>query len=154
GRRFVEPLWRTPDKPSPGERWPARAVPPLPQKPAVLVQTHHEGAARTIVVAKAPIDPPGPLHGDIFVSKTDEPIVELVRAEQLASVLITGSAVIILMLLTAYIVNRVVGRPVGTLEAAMKRVEGGVLDERVPAQSRDEVGALSRGFNAMLARLA
>ena len=32
----------------------------------------------------------------------------------------------------------------------MKRVEGGMLDERVPVATHDEVGALSRGFNAML----
>jgi signal transduction histidine kinase len=154
GQRFVEPTWRTPDKPNVGDRWPTRAVQPPPQKPLVQVQTHHEGGARTIVEAKAPIDPPGPMHGEISVSKTDEPIMELVRAEEIASVLITGSAVLLLMLMTALIVNRVVGRPVSTLEAAMKRVEGGALDERVPEATHDEVGALSRGFNAMLARLA
>ena len=78
----------------------------------------------------------------------------MVRAEEISSVLITGSAVLLLMLFTAFIVNRVVGRPVSVLEAAMKRVEGGMLDERVPVATHDEVGALSRGFNAMLARLA
>ena len=36
----------------------------------------------------------------------------------------------------------------------MRRVEGGMLDERVPVATHDEVGALSRGFNAMLSRLA
>ncbi|MDB4968116.1 MAG: Signal transduction histidine kinase [Myxococcales bacterium] len=154
GQRFVEPLWRTPDKPSVADRWPARTVQPATQKPVVQVQTHHEGGVRTIVEARAPVDPLGPMRGEISVSKSDEPIVELVRAEELASVLITGSAVLMLMLMTAFIVNRVVGRPVSTLEAAMKRVEGGALEERVPEATRDEVGALSRGFNAMLTRLA
>ncbi len=94
------------------------------------------------------------MHGDLIVTKSDEPVASVVRAEEISSVLITGSAVLLLMLFTAYTVNRVVGRPVSLLEAAMKRVEGGMLDERVPVATHDEVGALSRGFNAMLSRLA
>jgi signal transduction histidine kinase len=155
GQRMVEVLWRTPDKPSAADRWPVRAVQPTPQKPVVTVKAHNEpNGARTIVEADADIDPPGPMHGKISVSKTDELVVDLVRSEELSSVLVTGSAVAMLMLFTAFIVNRVVGRPVNVLEAAMKRVEGGMLDERVPVATHDEVGALSRGFNAMLARLA
>jgi signal transduction histidine kinase len=88
------------------------------------------------------------------VTKSDEPVASVVRAEEISSVLVTGSAVLLLMLFTAYIVNRVVGRPVSLLEGAMRRVEGGMLDERVPVKTYDEVGALSRGFNAMLGRLA
>ncbi len=155
GTRSIEVLWRTPDKPPVGDRWPARAVQPPPQKPIVKVETTPSGhGARTIVEAQERVDPDGPLHGTISVSKTDEPIRDLVRAEELSSVLITGSAVMLLMLITALIVNRVVGRPVSVLEQAMKRVEGGMLEERVPVTGRDEVGALSRGFNAMLARLS
>jgi signal transduction histidine kinase len=155
GQRMVEPLWRTPDKPNVDDRWPARAVQPAPTRPPVSVSIVHEGkSSRTIMTVKASVDPPGPMHGDLIVSKTDEPIAELVRAEELSSLLITGSALVVLMLITAFIVNRVVGRPVGVLELAMKRVEGGALDERVPVATHDEVGALSRGFNAMLARLA
>jgi len=43
---------------------------------------------------------------------------------------------------------------VNAVAAKKKRVEGGALDERVPVTSADEVAALSRGFNAMLGRLA
>jgi signal transduction histidine kinase len=94
------------------------------------------------------------MKGSVKVTKSDDQIAQLVRTEELSSVLITSSAVILLMLVTAFIVDRVVGRPVNVLEEAMRRVEGGALDERVPARRTDEVGALSRGFNAMLARLA
>ncbi|HEY2746674.1 MAG TPA: HAMP domain-containing sensor histidine kinase [Polyangia bacterium] len=153
GRRMVEALWRTPDKPDPGDRWPPRAVQAPPRKATVTVEAKGT-PGRIIVTAHALIDPPGPMHGDLIVTKSDEPVASVVRAEEISSVLITGSAVLLLMLFTAYTVNRVVGRPVSVLEAAMKRVEGGMLDERVPVAGKDEVGALSRGFNAMLARLA
>jgi len=153
GQRMVEALWRTPDKPDPSDRWPARAVQPPPRKPAVTA--HVQGApGRIIVEVHAQVDPDGPLRGELILTKSDEPVAQIVRAEEISSVLITGAAVILLMLLTAYIVNRVVGRPVNVLEAAMKRVEGGALDERVPVTSADEVAALSRGFNAMLGRLS
>jgi two-component system NtrC family sensor kinase len=152
GQRFVEPMWRTPDKPTDSERWPARVGQPPAQKP-VVARTLHQGL-HTVVEAKAPIDPEGPMKGELAVAKTDEPVAEMVRTEKINSALITGSALLLLMLLTAYIVNRVVGKPVSLLEAAMKRVEGGALDARVPVASHDEVGALSRGFNAMVERLA
>ena len=148
-------MWRTPDRPDPGDRWPARTVQAPPVKPRVTVRTRQAGApGRTIVEVSEVVNPAGPMHGDLLVTKSDEPIAELVRTEELSSLLITTSAVVLLMMFTAFVVNRVVGRPVGLLEAAMKRVEGGALDERVPVRTHDEVGALSRGFNAMLGRLA
>ncbi|HEX9103962.1 MAG TPA: HAMP domain-containing protein, partial [Polyangia bacterium] len=153
GQRMVEALWRTPDKPDPGERWPPRAAQTPPHKPAINVSVKGT-PGRIIVEARTPINPVGPMRGELVVTKSDEPVAAVVRAEEISSVLITGSAVVLLMMFTAWVVNRVVGRPVSLLEAAMKRVEGGMLDERVPVATHDEVGALSRGFNAMLARLA
>jgi signal transduction histidine kinase len=154
GQRQVEPMWRTPDKPDPTDRWPARAAQALPSKPRVHATTRQGSAPGRIIVEARALVNPGPMHGELVVTKSDEPVAELVRTEELSSVLITGSAVALFMLVTAFIVDRIVGRPVSLLEAAMKRVEGGALDERVPAATHDEVGALSRGFNAMLARLA
>lgn len=156
GARFVEPLWRTPDKPHLGAyRWPPRAAQPAPVKPRILVRTRREGArGRIIIEVRAAVNPTGPMHGELLVTKSDEPIAELVRTDEISSALITGSAMVLLMVITALIVDRVVGRPVGLLEAAMKRVEGGALGERVPVATNDEMGALSRGFNAMLSRLA
>ena len=155
GQRMVEPLWRTPDKPEPA-RWPrARGAADAAQAARSTCRGEGERRARTIVEVHVPVDPPGPLHGELIVSKSRRAGRRRWCApRRSARSLITGGAVLLLMLFTAFIVNRVVGRPVSQLEAAMKRVEGGVLDERVRGATHDEVGALSRGFNAMLARLA
>jgi two-component system NtrC family sensor kinase len=153
GQRMVEPLWRTPDKPDPSDRWAVRSAQATPHKPAIKVSAQGT-PGRSIVKVSATVNPPGPMIGELELTRSDEPVAAVVRAEEISSTLITGSAVLLLMLFTAYVVNRVVGRPVSVLEAAMKRVEGGMLDERVPAATHDEVGALSRGFNAMLSRLA
>ena len=153
GQRMVEPLWRTSDKPDPSDRWPVRTAQPTPHKPAMKVSTQGT-PGKIIVTVTAHVDPQGPMRGELVLTKSDEPVAEVVRAEEISSTLITGSAVLLLMLFTAYVVNRVVGRPVSLLEGAMKRVEGGMLGERVPVATHDEVGALSRGFNAMLSRLA
>lgn len=78
------------------------------------------------------------------VIRTTEPWALAVGAAQLVAVL----------LLVGFITDRVVVRRLQTLARAMRDVEGGDLDRRVPAGSDDEVGWLSRGFNRMLERLS
>jgi signal transduction histidine kinase len=155
GQREIEPMWRTPDRPEPAAtRWPAQATPPA--RPRVT-RTFVEGERGRFPVftARVPIDPAGPRHGELVIAVSREPIERLVRTEQLYSMLITGGAVILLMLFLTVIVDRVVARPVSELETAMHRVESGepLGAQRVEEGRADEVGALSRGFNAMLARL-
>jgi len=153
GTRFVEPMWRTPDRPEPS-RWPAQVSPPV--RPRVT-RTFVEGERGRFPVftARVSIDPEGPRRGELILNLSREPIERIVRTEELYSMLITGGAVLLLMLFLTVIVDRVVARPVSELEQAMRRVESGApLSERVEEGRSDEVGALSRGFNAMLSRLA
>jgi signal transduction histidine kinase len=58
------------------------------------------------------------------------------------------------LLLTAWIVNSVVAKPVSELAQAMREVEQGNIKRRVGIKRDDEVGRLGRGFNAMIERLA
>jgi len=157
GARVVEPLWWTADKPAPS-MWPPRTVgagPPAAPPPKVA-RTFREGerGARPVFEVKIPIDPDGPRHGELVLSVSREPIYSLERIEMTYSLIITGGAVLILMLLTTLIIDRVVGKPVSDLEGAMKRVSGGALDARVETRREDEIGHLTTGFNQMLARIA
>jgi signal transduction histidine kinase len=156
GLRTVEPLWRTPDRPEPS-RWPPRVIAAPLQAPHVVARTFREGERGRFPVfeVRVPVDPAGPRRGELTLWVTREHIERIVSTEKWSSVMITGGAVLLLVLVSGLIVSRVVGTPVTELEAAMERVEGGALDERVAvaADRTDEVGRLQRGFNAMLARL-
>jgi signal transduction histidine kinase len=154
GQRITEPQWRTFDRME-SSRWPSRAVLGFGAQTA---QAHTVRAGsrgnQPVYEVRVPVDPDGPLRGELTIAVTREPIEQLIRTEKISSMLITSGAILILVVLTMLIVDRVVGRPVSELEQAMTRVEGGALTERVEARRSDEVGALSRGFNAMLGRLA
>jgi len=124
-----------------------------------VTRTFDLGERRRHTVLEEPrsFHPDGPLgkrHGTVVVVVSGETIDSLERVVEIYSLFITGGALMLLVLLTTVIANRVVGRPVAELEKAMKRVEGGALDARVEARRPDEIGALSAGFNDMVARLA
>ncbi len=150
--RSSEPPWRTPDRP-PSSRWPSRGqVAPKPSG-----KTHFEGGTRgtnPVIEVRVPVDPPGLGHGELMVSTSREPVEEVLRNERDASVAIAAVGFLLFVIITTFIVDRVVGRPVTDLKMVMERVEGGALDARVDVRSADEMGLLSRGFNAMLDRLA
>jgi signal transduction histidine kinase len=65
-----------------------------------------------------------------------------------------GTHLIALVLLTGFLINRIVLRRLESLATAMRDVEGGDLDRRVAIGALDEVGRLSLGFNQMLDRLS
>jgi signal transduction histidine kinase len=60
----------------------------------------------------------------------------------------------VLVLLSGFIIDRVVLRRLDILARAMRDVEAGDLDRRVPMDTNDEVGRLSHGFNRMLGQLS
>jgi len=53
------------------------------------------------------------------------------------------------MLLTGYMLGRIVVNPLEKVMAAMGRVSGGDLDHQVPIHSRDELGRMASSFNRM-----
>ena len=62
--------------------------------------------------------------------------------------------VVVLTLLSGLITQRIIGRPLETLAAAMRDVEAGDLSRRIPVETVDDIGKLSQGFNSMLGRLS
>jgi len=53
----------------------------------------------------------------------------------------------------AILVSESVSKPLSDMEEAMKSVAHGSFDVRIPVVSNDEIGAVSEGFNRMIARL-
>ena len=86
----------------------------------------------------APIPVQGtPEEGDGFIGSVNRSL----WLAALASVVVAAFAAI-------FLARRVVG-PVETLTAAVRRMEGGDLSQRVKVSSRDEVGSLADAFNSM-----
>src|SRR5262249_2947046 len=59
-----------------------------------------------------------------------------------------------LTLVSGLITQRMIGRPLEVLAGAMRDVGGGDLTRRIPVDTVDEIGRLSRGFNQMLERIS
>lgn len=70
---------------------------------------------------------------------------------------LTGSAIlitlVILILLSERVFNRLVARPIQSLGAEMARVQAGDLGARAPINREDEIGWLASSFNKMAADL-
>ncbi|HLM97741.1 MAG TPA: ATP-binding protein [Bryobacteraceae bacterium] len=66
----------------------------------------------------------------------------------------TGTALVLLLVVSTVFVWRVVHKPVQELIAGTHRVAGGDLDYRLPVRSRDEIADLAESFNKMTAELA
>ena len=70
-----------------------------------------------------------------------------------ARLILTVSSVLLLTILaTAFAARRILG-PIGRLTAAVRRMQGGHLAERVPVRRSDELGELSAAFNGMATAL-
>lgn len=154
--RLSEPLWRTPERGVSSRWWrlaPRQTQPRRPTRPIVVDIRDPARRGERYLQVSQPVDPEGPRRGQVVVWFSVGDIDRLIRTEQVVSAVFTGAAVLLLMFLAALIVERVVGRPVAELTRAMREVEGGDLSRRVVVRGVDEVGALSRGFNAMLGRL-
>ncbi|MCS6914446.1 MAG: ATP-binding protein [Myxococcales bacterium] len=151
--RSVEPLWRLPERGS-SSRW-SRLV-PQPRRSRDIRTREDPEACRPqrCLTLTTPLDPVGPQRGTLDVTVLRDRYNKVLSAQLHISALTTLAALLILLLATAWIVDRVVARPVSELERAMHEVEQGNLRCRVRTTRQDEIGNLGRGFNAMLDRLA
>ncbi len=151
GTRVVEALLRTSGAVDPA-RWPPPAI-PLPSPPQGRIVRTGERGATPVYEVRVPVDTTGALHGELTIAVTRAPIERLIRDEKIASTVITAAAVALLVVFTLLVVDRIIGRPVSELGAAMKRVESGDLSPRMEPRRDDELGRLQGGFNDMLGRL-
>src|SRR5262249_15394963 len=77
---------------------------------------------------------------------------EVVREESRKRLFAIGGLSLLLILIIAFVIWRFT-RPIQELSDAALRVSSGDFDFSVPATQRDEMGALARAFNEMLAGL-
>ncbi len=77
---------------------------------------------------------------------------DILRSRQEA-VLVLALALVFTVLLTGYMLGRVVIRPIERVTRAMARVSGGDLDHKVSEGSNDELGRMGLSFNQMTSEL-
>ncbi len=94
----------------------------------------------------------GALVGVVYLSQPLTDVTTVVR--DLRSRLLMSTVIALLLSgIVGLVFSRAITRPVRRLTEAAGAVAQGHLDTQVPARSRDELGQLSRAFNAMTARL-
>ncbi len=145
---------------SAGDARPGAPHPLAPELIEPLRWTFEDGVARytgiyrregrSFITAFSPIA--GPDGSPAAVVTVDYPIeIYLDRLRELERSL--GSAALLGglgTLLLGFVAARRLTRPISALTAAVGRVAGGDLSQPLPVGSRDEVGQLTRAFNAML----
>ncbi|MBN2577194.1 MAG: HAMP domain-containing histidine kinase [Deltaproteobacteria bacterium] len=126
-------------------------LPYLPREPIVYARKAAEGDVYTV---QRFVDLEGPWQATLLMRWSLSPVQSLINVTERWSLILSAVHLVLLVLLTGFLINRVVLRRLGTLAAAMSDVEGGDLDRRVVVGSPDEVGRLSQGFNQMLDQLS
>ena len=100
------------------------------------------------------VDLKGPWQGNLLMHWSLSPVLSIIRVTERWSLILGIVHLIVLVLLTGFLINRIVLRRLESLAEAMRDVEGGNLDRRVAIGAPDEVGRLSLGFNQMLDQLS
>jgi two-component system, NtrC family, sensor kinase len=100
------------------------------------------------------VDLQGPWKATLDMRWTLGPVESMLKTEEQISIIFAVVFVIGLTLVSGLITQRVIGKPLEVLAAAMRDVEKGDLSRRIPVETLDEVGRLSEGFNRMLERLS
>ena len=77
-------------------------------------------------------------------------LVEETQGQMIRWSFISGGVIFILMsLCLTWLVNRLVHRPLKTVDSGMARLAGGQLESRLPSLGEDEIGHIAKGFNYM-----
>ncbi len=113
-----------------------------------------QSTGENILPIERPIELKGPWKAALGMNWNLAPVESMILTTERWSLAVGVVHLVSLLLLAGFITDRVVVRRLEALARAMRDVEGGNLDRRVPAGSTDEVGLLSQGFNRMLEQLS
>jgi signal transduction histidine kinase len=100
-----------------------------------------------------PIAVDGQLVGAVYLSQSLQDVTTVVRDLRTRWLLATAIA-LLLSGIVGLALSGAITRPLRRLTQAAGAVTRGQLDQRVPVDSRDELGRLSQAFNQMTARLS
>jgi signal transduction histidine kinase len=120
-------------------------------------QSLHEYASKEKVpsyTVERQVDLKGPWRGTLTMQWKLAPDQEILNILDLWSLISAGANLLLVLVLMGIITHRVIVRRLQIVVRAMRDVEGGDLERRVPVDSRDEVGRLAEGFNRMLEQLS
>lgn len=90
-----------------------------------------------------------PVRGAIRLTTSLAPVERDILRVRQESLLILALALMGTMLLTGYMLGRIVVRPIERVTDAMARVSGGDLDYKVAVRGGDELGRMATSFNQM-----
>jgi signal transduction histidine kinase len=125
----------------------------LPERQAVLGQVRQDMGEYSYPV-QMPVDLQGPWKANLLLHWNMGGVEETVSKTEWVTLILGAVQLVVLVLLAGFLIDRAVVRRLDVLGAAMRDVEEGDLDRRVPVPSDDEVGRLSQGFNRMLEQLS
>ncbi len=126
---------------------------PFVRQPLALTRQPTPGESQEEPI-ELDVDLQGPWKATLDMRWTLGPVESMLKTEEQISIIFAVVFVIGLTLVSGLITQRVIGKPLEVLAAAMRDVEGGDLSRRIPVETLDEVGRLSEGFNRMLERLS
>jgi signal transduction histidine kinase len=101
-----------------------------------------------------PVDLQGPWKGTLSIQWSLGRVEQTLQITQRWTLVFGAAHLIALFFVAGLLIDRVVVRRLDRLGRAMRDVESGDLERRVPVDGRDEVGHLSQGFNRMLEQLS
>jgi len=126
---------------------------PLERQPITFFRQATSGSAVDEPI-EIPVDLPGPWKATLVMKWTLGPVESVLKTQERFSISFAVAIVIMLTIVSGFLTQRIIGRPLEALAGAMRDVEAGDLSRRVPVETVDEVGKLSQGFNRMLQRLS
>jgi signal transduction histidine kinase len=97
-------------------------------------------------------DGQGEIIGAVFISASMSPLYVIINDIRRYLMIVTAFSLLLAGLLGLYLAHRITV-PIETLTAATDQIARGDLTQRVPVQSRDEIGRLAAQFNHMTGRL-
>jgi two-component system, NtrC family, sensor kinase len=103
---------------------------------------------------RAPVDLKGPWKANLLLAWNMAAVDRVLRESERWAITLGAVQLVALVLLVGFLIDRAVVRRLEVLARAMRDVEEGDLERRVPEAAADEVGRLSHGFNRMLDQLS